>query len=205
MRWNAIAVAIPLLAGLAGHAQSQASRASDAADQAAYKISVNVDMVLLDATVRDRKGTPVTNLREQDFGVYEDGVKQSIRLFRHEDVPVGVAIVVDHSGSMRRKLPHVIAAARTFVQISNPDDRMFVVNFNEKVSLGLPDGVSFTNRSELLQGAISQAPTTGMTALYDATILGVQRLQAGVRVKKVLLLISDGGDNASRHTFAELT
>jgi Ca-activated chloride channel family protein len=195
MRWRAAALALSLLGSLA--AQSP--------EQAAYKISVNVDMVLLDATVRDRKGTPVTNLREENFNVYEDGVRQSIRLFRHEDVPVAVGIVVDHSGSMRSKLPHVIAAAKTFVQVSNPEDRMFVVNFNEKVTLGLPDGVSFTNRSDLLENAISQAPTTGMTALYDATILAVERLQAGVRVKKVLLLISDGGDNASRRTLAELT
>src|SRR3954454_13515068 len=149
-------------------------------------------MVLLDATVRDCKGTPVTNLQEQDFGVYEDGVKQSIRLFRHEDVPVGVAIVVDHSGSMRRKLPHVIAAARTFVQISNPEDRMFVVNFNENVTLGLPDGTGFSNSPQVLEGAISKAPTTGMTALYDAAIVALQRLQPGPHEKKVLLLISDG-------------
>jgi Ca-activated chloride channel family protein len=187
------ALAVPSL-----RAQSSAPAAAD------YKISVDVNLVLLDASVRDRKGLPVTTLREQDFAVYEDGVRQPIRLFRHEDVPVAAGIVVDHSGSMRQKLPHVIAAARTFVQVSNPQDRMFVVNFNEKVSLGLPDAVPFSSSPETLQAAIARAPTTGMTALYDATILALQRLTAGGRSKKVLLLISDGADNASTHTLDQL-
>ena len=198
----AIGLAVmPLLASFGGHAQS---RPNDIPDAGAYKISVNVDLVVLDATVRDRKGRPVSNLREQDFAVYEDGVGQPIRLFRHEDVPVTVGLVVDHSGSMRQKLPHVIAAARTFVQISNPEDRMFVVNFNENVTLGLPDGTGFSNSPQVLEGAISKAPTTGMTALYDAAIVALQRLQPGPQDKKVLLLISDGGDNASRHSLAQV-
>jgi len=196
-----MAVAMPLLACFGWQAQS---RPNDTPDPGAYRISVNVDLVVLDAAVRDRKGRPVSNLREQDFAVYEDGVRQPIRLFRHEDVPVTVGLVVDHSGSMRQKLPHVIAAARTFVQISNPEDRMFVVNFNEKATLGLPDGVSFSNSPPALEAAISKAPTTGMTALYDAAIVALQRLQPGARDKKVLLLISDGGDNASGHSLAQL-
>jgi len=77
-------------------------------------------------------------MREQDFEVYEDGVRQSIRLFRHEDIPVTVGLVVDHSGSMRQKLSDVMSAARTFVRSSSSQDQMFVVNFNEDVSLGLP-------------------------------------------------------------------
>ena len=88
----------------------------------------------------------MSDLHEQDFQIYEDGVPQTIRLFRNEDVPVTVGLVVDHSGSMRSKLTDVIAAARTFVQSSSPEDEMFVVNFNEKVALGLPPGVPFTNR-----------------------------------------------------------
>jgi len=196
-----MALAMPLIASLGGHAQS---RPNDIPDPGAFKISVDVDLVVLDATVRDRKGRPISNLREQDFAVYEDGVQQSIRLFRHEDVPVTVGLVVDHSGSMRRKLPHVIAAARTFVQTSNPEDQMFVVNFNEKATLGLPDGVNFSSSPQVLDGAIARAPTVGMTALYDAAIVALQRLQPDARDKKVLLLISDGGDNASRHSLAQL-
>jgi VWFA-related protein len=125
-------------------------------------------------------------------------------LFRHEDIPVTVGLVIDHSGSMRAKLPDVIAAARTFVQTSNPEDRMFVVNFNEKVTLGLPGTMSFTNRSEDLERAIFRTPATGMTGLYDAVVVGLERVQAGSQDKRALIVISDGADNASKHNLAQL-
>ena len=94
--------------------------------------------MVLHATVTDRDGGFVHSLGEQDFAVYEDGVRQRIQLFKNEDIPVTVGLVVDHSSTMRRKLSEVSAAARTFVRSSNPEDEMFVVNFNERVSLGLP-------------------------------------------------------------------
>jgi VWFA-related protein len=169
-----------------------------------YQISVNVDLVVLHATVRDGKGRIAPDLREADFEVYEDGARQSIRLFRHEDIPVTVGLVVDHSGSMRSKLADVVAAAQTFVRESSPADEMFVVNFNEKVRLGLPAAVRFTNVSDQLARAILNAPATGMTALYDAVIDARERLRAGSREKKVLIVISDGGDNASTHNLADV-
>jgi Ca-activated chloride channel family protein len=125
-----------------------------------YWISVNVDLVLLHATVRDLKGRLVPDLREPDFQVYEDGVRQSIRLFRHEDIPVTVGLVVDHSGSMRRKLADAIAAAGTFVRSSNPEDRMFIVNFNEKVTLGLRGPIRFSHRVDVLESPILRAPAS---------------------------------------------
>lgn len=167
-----------------------------------FQISVSVNLVELHATVRDRKGHFVAGLREQDFQVFEDGVRQAIRLFRREDIPVTVGLVVDHSGSMRHKIADVISAARTFVRSSNPEDEMFVVNFNEHVSLGLPAAIPFTNRLEDLESAISKAPAAGQTALYDAVVEASQRLRAGSRDKKVLIVISDGGDTASTHTLA---
>jgi VWFA-related protein len=103
---------------------------------------------------------------------------------------------------MRPKLEHVIAAARTFVRSSSPEDEMFVVNFNEHVTLGLPDTVRFTNRPDDLARAISNEPAAGKTALYDAVAKAQAQLQAGARDKKVLIVISDGGDNASSHTLA---
>jgi len=169
-----------------------------------YKLSVNVNLVVVDAAVRDRKGRSVADLGEQNFAVYEDGVRQSIRLFLHEDIPVAAGLVIDHSGSMRAKLPAVVAGARTFVQTSNPEDRLFVVNFNEKVTLGLSGAAAFTNRSQELERAISTTPAEGMTALYDALVKALERLQAGQRDRKVLLVISDGGDNASSHTLADV-
>ena len=167
---NAMALPLLILFGLLSDAKPQSPASIDGEAQQHYRISVNVDLVVLNATVRDRKGQFASDLREQDFEVYEDGVRQSIRLFRHEDIPVTVGLVVDHSGSMPRKLTDVIAAARTFVQSSSPEDEMFVVNFNEKVTLGLPDAIRLTNRSDELARAISSTPAIGMTALYDAVV-----------------------------------
>ena len=154
--------------------------------------------MVLQATVRDRAGHTVSGLGEHDFEVYEDGALQSIRLFRHEDTPVTIGLVVDHSGSMREKLGEVTAAARTFVRASNPEDQMFVVNFNEDVSLGLPGGTRFSNSADELGSAIWSAPAVGATALYDAVIEALQGLEKGEREKKALIVISDGGDNASK-------
>jgi VWFA-related protein len=154
--------------------------------------------------VTDRQGGFVSDVGEQGFEVYEDGVRQRIRLFKNEDVPVTVGLVVDHSTTMRPKLAEVSAAARTFVRSSNPEDEMFVVNFNEKVSLGLPPTLRFTNSTTLLQDAIGSAPTGGQTALYDAIAKALEELQAGRRDKKVLIVISDGGDNASKRSLAQV-
>jgi Ca-activated chloride channel homolog len=184
--------------------ESQGPPPFDSQAAGPYHISVNVHLVVLNATVRDARGRIASDLREQDFEVYEDGVRQSIRLFQHEDIPVTVGLVVDHSGSMRPKLTQVIAAVRTFVQSSSPDDQMFVVNFNENVTLGLPDAIRLTNRPDELARAISSTPATGKTALYDAVAAARDRLQAGSRDKKVLIVISDGGDNASSHTLADV-
>jgi Ca-activated chloride channel family protein len=194
-----------LLAVLGGHAGPQVPPASKGQDDSEYyRISVDVDLVVLHATVSDRHGGFVSSLREQDFGVYEDGVPQSIRLFRHEDIPVTVGLVVDHSGSMQPKLAEVAAAARTFVQSSNRADQMFVVNFNENVTLGLPDAIRFTDSSAELERAIANAPATGMTALYAAIAKALEQLQAGNRDKKVLIVVSDGGDNASAQSLAQI-
>ncbi len=170
-----------------------------------YKLSVDVNLVVLHATVRDRQGRFAAGLREQDFEVYEDGVPQHIRVFQHEDIPVTVGLVVDHSGSMRPKLREVTAAARNFVQFSNPEDQMFVVNFNEAVSMGLSQTAPFSNDAAALGGAIWGAPAFGETALYDALVKALARLQEGHWDKKVLLVISDGGDNASSHNLAQVT
>jgi VWFA-related protein len=193
-----------LMIGLAGAVEPQAPPSTQVKGPETYRISVSVRLVLLNATVRDAKGRFAADLREQDFEVFEDGVRQSIRLFRHEDAPVTVGLVVDHSGSMRRKLADVIVAARTFAQSSSPEDEMFVVNFNEKVTLGLPAGLPLSNRPEDLAVAIADTPATGMTALYDAVVQARKQLQAGSLEKKVLVVISDGGDNASKHTLADV-
>jgi Ca-activated chloride channel family protein len=164
-------------------------------------ISVDVRLVVLHATVDDHRGNYVTDLTQQDFQVYENGVLQQIKLFKREDVPVTAGLVVDHSGSMKRKLAEVSAAARTFVQKSNREDEMFVVNFNEYVDLALPH---FSSDPDTLEQAISREPATGRTALYDAIVTALQQLRSGTHEKKMLLVISDGGDNASVHKLPEV-
>jgi Ca-activated chloride channel family protein len=192
-----IALAVLLLFVLADGAAPQTRSSPESQAPQPYRMSVDVNLVVLDATVRDQKGRPASDLTERDFEVYEDGVRQSIRLFRHDDIPVTVGLVVDHSGSMREKLTNVIAAARTFVASSSSQDQMFVVNFNEKVTLGLPPAIPLTNRPDELAKAISNTPAAGMTALYDAVVEGRKGLRAGGPDKKVLIVISDGADNAS--------
>jgi VWFA-related protein len=187
-----------LLLAVGCSALAQAPPPKDAPDQDAYRISVDVSLVVLQATVRDRAGHTVMELKRDDFTVFEDGKPQSIRLFRHEDTPVTVGLVIDHSSSMREKLADVTAAAQAFVKSSNSNDRMFVVNFNETVSLGLPAGMPFSDSAEQLGKAIWDAPAIGRTALYDAIVEALKRLQESTHDKKVLIVISDGGDNASK-------
>jgi Ca-activated chloride channel homolog len=137
--------------------------------------------------------------------VYGDGVAQNIRFFRREDTPVTVGLVVDHSGSMRSKLNDVTAAAQLFARSSNPKDQMLVINFNERVAFGTIGPSRFTNSPAELETAISGASAEGQTALYDAIAAGLEGLKQGISDKKVLVIISDGGDNASIRTLAGIT
>ena len=169
-----------------------------------YVISETVNLVELPVTVRDSKGRFVSGLEQPNFQIYEDRRMQDITLFRSEDVPVTVGLVVDHSGSMGNKRDEVMQGARAFVQASNPQDREFVVNFSDTVTFGLPSNIPFTSNPEDLQAALLAAPLSGRTALYDAVAAALERLQKDQGDKKVLLLISDGGDNASRHDFSQV-
>ena len=172
--------------------------------QDGYTIRTRVDLVVLRATVRDRKGAPVAGLGKEDFQVFEDKVPQQIESFSHEDVPVTVGLVIDNSGSMRSKRSDVIDAALAFARSSNPEDQVFVVNFNEHVSMGLPVNVQFTGDQKQLEKALSRNKADGLTALYDAVAAALEQLKKGKWEKKVLIVISDGGDNASSHTLAQI-
>jgi Ca-activated chloride channel homolog len=185
-------------------AEMQAVSAAEDARAAAFQISVNVDLVVLHTSVGDAKGRFASDLRKEDFAVYEDGVRQTIQLFRHEDTPVAVGLVVDHSGSMKAKLSDVIGAARMFVRSSNPEDRMFVINFSDKVSLGLPAATPLSSRPDELAGTISNVPAAGQTALYDAVFRAFEEVRKADREKKVLVVFSDGGDNVSKHNLPDL-
>ena len=183
---------------------AQASQPSQAGASGEYILKLDANMVVLSATVLNRHNTPVSGLTKDDFQVYEDGKRQQIRQFSSEDIPVTAGIVVDNSGSMGPKRDDVIAAALAYARSSNPQDQMFVVNFNDHVSFGLPPSMAFTDRQDKLQLALSRIATIGQTALYDGIVAALDHLNQGARDKKVLILISDGGDNASKHSLAQV-
>ncbi len=166
--------------------------------------SVDVARVVLHVTVKDHHGRLVTGLAQRDFHVYEDGMEQPIEHFHSEDMPVTVGLVVDSSTSMRPKYTDVEAAAVAFARSSNPSDEMFVILFNENVMVGLPPTQLFTNNAVDLESAMARFAARGMTALYDGIDAGLDSLDRGSRDKKVLIVVSDGGDNASRHTLEDV-
>jgi Ca-activated chloride channel homolog len=169
------------------------------AGQQGYTLKKDVDLVVLHATVEDTKGAFVPDLKEQNFRVYENKSEQKISVFKREDVPVTMGLVVDNSGSMREKRAQVNAAALTFVKTSNPQDEVFVVNFNDEFYLDLDK--DFTNDPKELQEALERIDSRGSTALYDAVIGSLDHLKKGHKDKKVLLVITDGDDDASRKSF----
>lgn len=159
--------------------------------------STRADLVVVHATVLDRKGGFVAGLDRDAFTVYEDGTPQTITVFRNEDSPVTVGIVIDNSGSMEANREAVITGGLAFARASHPDDEMFTVNFNEKISTGLPPDRPFTNDLAVLRRALSGISARGRTALHDALAYAIRHLATGTSQKKVLIAVSDGGDNAS--------
>lgn len=168
------------------------------------KISVETELVLLPVNVTDGKGNFVAGLSLQDFRVYEDGRLQKVTVFEQENTPVTVGLIVDHSRSMRPKLAEVIAAILAFAHSSNSQDEMFVVDFSDNVSLEPLGGKPFTSDAREVERAVAAVSARGQTALYDAVLAGLDHLQLGHRSKKALIIVSDGGDNASRHEYAQV-
>jgi len=182
----------------AGAAQGQSNVVKGVDDSAnSYTLSLHVDWVILPVTVVDRKGGIVSNLERNNFVVYEDGQPQEIRLFKHEDVPLSLGLIVDNSGSMRAKASEVVTAVLALVRSLNPNDEVFIVNFNDEAKLGLQSATGFTNNPADVRFALTREAPAGRTALYDAIAVALGQLKQGHQDKKVLLLISDGGDNAS--------
>jgi Ca-activated chloride channel homolog len=197
-------VALFSLVVLSGVLPHQEHSLSESRQDTPYTVSVSVDLVVLRATVSNRKGIPVSDLVKENFQVYEDGIPQQIECFSREDIPVTVGLVVDNSGTMEPRRHEVITSSLAFAHFSNPEDQIFVVNFNENVSFGLPDNMPFTDRMDQLELALSRIIADGRTALYDAVAAALHHLEQGNRDKKVLIVISDGGDNASKHKLTEI-
>lgn len=165
-----------------------------------YVIRKDVDEVLLHATVVDDRQHIITNLNRNDFTVLEDGRPQTIISFHHEDIPVSMGILVDNSGSMREKRAKVNQAALNLVRSSNPQDEVFVVNFNDEYYLDQ----DFTNDLLKLKEALEKIDASGGTALYEAVVASADHLAKDARrERKVLFVVTDGEDNASRESLEQ--
>ncbi|HEY1423430.1 MAG TPA: VWA domain-containing protein [Candidatus Acidoferrum sp.] len=171
---------------------------NQSSNQQGGSIKVDVSLVVLHTTVLDDRGKFVDGLKEENFRVFEDKAEQKLSVFKREDVPVSMGLVVDNSGSMRDKRPRVNEAALTLVQASNPQDESFVVNFNDDYYLDLDK--DFTSSIPELKEALERIDARGSTALYDAVIGSIDHLKKGHRDKKVLLVVTDGMDNVSRNS-----
>lgn len=178
-------------------AWSQRQSVATDADIGNVIISADVELVILDVSVQDAKGGYVSDLAARDFLVYEDKKLQSIKYFSRSEIPVTIGLVIDNSGSMRSKRSEVITAALALVGASNPRDEIFVVNFNDQVRRGLPSDVLFSDNIQTLRRALWVGNSEGRTKLYDALGYSLQYLDKGRMDKKTLVVVSDGGDNAS--------
>jgi len=191
-------------AAQAAPAAAPAPRALGGAQQPSFK-GLSSELVVLPVVVKDKKGRYVADLPRERFAVYDNDRRVPIDLFSNEDTPVTVGLIVDASGSMQPKLGEVIAAATIFARSSHPDDELFAIRFNDDVREAL-QGRRFLLASDLAQfeAALTSLVPEGRTALYDALIAGLDHLDHGTKPRKALIVISDGGDNASRATLDQV-
>ncbi|HEY2383390.1 MAG TPA: VWA domain-containing protein [Terriglobia bacterium] len=200
-KWTLILAALLLaalpVAIIARTARSQASLQNAADKKPSQTLKVDVDLVLVNATVTDQLNRYVSGLESQHFQIWEDKVEQKVEYFNAEDVPISVGIIFDVSGSMKEKIGTSTQAAATFLKTGNPDDEYFLVTFANR-----PEVVAdFTTDVTRLQSKLLMTNAKGMTAMYDSVYLGLEKLKEGSNPKKALLLITDGEDNRSRYTF----
>lgn len=163
-------------------------------------LSVDVDLVLLNATVTDSRNRHVTGLTKESFQVWEDKIEQEIQYFSSENVPLSVGIIFDTSGSMQNKLTDARTAANTFLRIGEKEDEYFLVEFSDSPHLV----ADLTTDITKLQNRLLLTRAKGMTSLYDAMYLGLERVGHGSNARKALLLITDGEDNHSHYSFSDV-
>jgi VWFA-related protein len=187
------------LAALAVHAQQQGKKpASQTPEDVGQVFKVDTRRVVCNTTVVDKNGHLVTDLKQSNFVVSENGAQQIISEFKREDVPVSLGLVIDNSGSMRDKRAKVAAAALALVKDSNKDDEVFVVNFNDDAFLDLPHNKEFTNDISEMEEALSRIDSRGGTAMRDAIRMSIDHLRDKAhKNKKVLVVVTDGNDNSS--------
>jgi len=200
-KWTLVMAALLLVALpvaiVARAARSQAPQENSAEKKPGQTLKVDVDLVLVNATVTDQLNRYVSGLESQHFQIWEDKVEQKVEYFNAQDVPISVGIIFDVSGSMKDKIGTAREAAATFLKTGNPEDEYFLVTFANR-----PEVVAdFTTDVTKLQSKLLVTPAKGMTAMYDSVYVGLEKLKEGSNPKKALLLITDGEDNRSRYTF----
>ena len=183
------------LTGVSGQQQ----KANQNQDSDKEVIRQRTSVVTVNVSVTDKNFRQIVGLGKEHFEIYEDKVRQQIEYFSDEDKPASVGILFDLSGSMRDKMPRAREALRAFVDTCHNDDEFFLVGFNDRATLlaELSDGNTILNKLTL-------AEARGQTALYDAAYLGIEKVKGGRHEKRVILIISDGQDNASRYNYGEL-
>jgi len=180
--------------------QASSGQGVEQSDNGSFTFRKRVEEVVLHATVMDQKQRLISGLRQNDFTVYEDGRPMAITSFHQEDIPVAIGIVIDNSGSMRDKRQKVNQAAINLVRASNPQDELFVVNFNDEYYLDQ----DFTSDINKLREGLEHIESRGGTALYDAVVASADHLAKGARLdRKVLLVVTDGEDNASQESLEQ--
>ncbi len=183
----------------AGASPAPAGTSPDETDNGVFVFRKKVEEVVLHATVVDQKQRLVTTLDRSAFTVYEDGRPQQLTSFRREDIPVALGIVIDNSGSMRDKRAAVNQAALNLVRASNPRDEVFVVNFNDDAWLDQ----DYTSDISKLREGLERISSRGGTALYDAIVATADHLKSAKLDKRVILVVTDGEDNASRESLEQ--
>ena len=163
-------------------------------------LRVDTSLVLIPAQVTTREGSPIMDLKRGDFRIYEDGAEQAIAYFAKDDAPVSIGLLLDSSGSMKNKKQKSSEAAAAFFKTANSEDEFFLIEFDERPKLAVP----FTTDTELLYHEISHSRPYGQTSLFDAIHMALGVMKAARHDRKALVIVSDGGDNRSRHTFTAI-
>src|SRR5438093_10867247 len=164
-----------------------------------FKLNVNVDLTEIHVSVTDEKDRPIGNLTKENFSGFENQTEQKLSVFKHEDFPVSLGLVIDNSRSMEPRKERLDAAALSFVRKSNPEDETFIVHFDDTARLDR----DFTDSIPLLEESLASATPYGQTAIYDALILALDHMHYSRQPKKAILLMTDGVDNSSKHTLSE--
>lgn len=170
------------------------------AQESNFTLNINVDLVELHVSVFDDDDRPVSGLKKDQFVIKEDQIEQRIELFRQEDQPVSLGLVLDNSRSVEPRKERLDAAALAFVRHSNPDDETFIVTFDEEARLAQ----AFTQDQSALERTLRDTKPFGQTALYDAVLQAVGQMETTRHTKRAILVITDGVDNASRASLDEV-